>query len=147
MAPITGSIEIARPPQDVFDYVTDLSRQGEWQAAIVEVKVETEGPTRVGTKAIQTRRVPGRKQTFPFEITEHDPPRRTSFQVTGGPVRPVGSMTFTPLDGGTRPRVDFQIEFHGHGLGVLLLPLVRRDAARDVPLNMSALKARLESPS
>jgi len=145
MAPITGTIEIARAPQDVFDYVTDLSRQGEWQAAIEDVKVETEGPTRVGTTAIQTRRVPGRKQTFPFEITEHDPPRRSSFRVTGGPVRPAGSISFTPLENGTRTRVDFQIEFRGHGLGVLLLPLVRRDAARQVPDNLSMLKARLES--
>ena len=145
MPPITGTIEIARPPQDVFDYVTDLSRQGEWQAAVEDIKVETAGPTRVGTTAIQTRRVPGRKQTFPFEITEHDPPRRSSFRVTGGPVRPVGSITLTPLENGTRTRVDFRIEFHGHGLGILLLPLVRRDAARQVPGNLSALKTRLES--
>jgi uncharacterized protein YndB with AHSA1/START domain len=147
MAPITGTIEIARPPQDVFDYVTDLRRQGEWQAAIVDVKVETEGPTRVGTKAVETRRVPGRKETFPFEMTEHDPPRRSSFRVTGGPVRPYGTMNFTPLDTGTRTRVDFEMEFVGHGFGVLLLPLVRRDARRQVPRDLSALKERLESTS
>jgi uncharacterized membrane protein len=147
MAPITGTIEIARPPQDVFDYVADIKRQGEWQEAIVSVEVETEGPTRVGTRAVETRRVPGGTRSFPFEMTEHDPPRRSSFQVTGGPVRPHGTMTFTPLDNGTRTRVDFQMEFVGHGLGVLLLPLVNRDARRQVPKDMSALKQRLESTS
>jgi uncharacterized membrane protein len=145
VTPITGTIEIARPVQDVFDYVADIKRQGEWQESIVSVEVETEGPTRVGTKAVETRRVPGGNRTFPFEMTEHDPPRRSSFQVTGGPVRPHGSMTFTSLDNGTRTRVDFQMEFHGHGLGVLLLPLVLRDAHREVPKNLSALKQRLES--
>jgi uncharacterized membrane protein len=145
MAPITGTIEIARPPQDVFDYVTDLKRQGEWQKAIANIDVETEGPTRVGTRMVETRHVPGGTRTFPCDITEHDPPRRTGFQVTGGPVRPHGSMTFTPLEDGTRTRVDFQMEFVGHGLGVLLLPIVNRDARRQVPNDLTALKQRLES--
>ncbi len=145
MTPITGTIEIARPAQDVFDYVVDLKRQGEWQEAIVNVEVETEGPTRVGTHAVQTRRVPGGTRSFPFEITEHDPPRRSSFHVTGGPVQPHGTINLTSLDNGTRTRVDFQIEFAGHGLGVLLMPLVQRDARREVPKNLSALKDQLES--
>jgi uncharacterized membrane protein len=147
VAPITATIEIARAPQDVFEYVADLNRQGEWQEAIVSMEVETEGPTRVGTRAVQTRHVPGGTRSFPFEMTEHDPPRRIGFQVTGGPVRPYGSMTFVPLDSGTRTRVDFQIEFAGHGLGVLLLPLVQRDARHQAPNDLSALKQRLESSS
>jgi uncharacterized membrane protein len=147
MTPITGTIEIACPPQDVFDYVSDLKRQGEWQSAIQSVEVETEGPTRVGTRAVQTRHVPGGNRSFPYEVTEHDPPKRTSFRVTGGPVRPVGSMTFTSLDNGARTRVDFEIEFHGHGLGVMIAPLAARDSRREVPENLSALKQRLESPS
>jgi uncharacterized protein YndB with AHSA1/START domain len=145
MAPITGSVEIARSPQDVFDYVTDIERQAEWQEAIVDVKVETEGPTRVGTRAVETRRVPGGTRTFPFEITEHDPPRRSGFQVKDGPVRPHGTITFTPLDEGARTRVDFEIEFEGHGLGALLLPIVNRDARKIVPNDLALLKQRLES--
>ncbi len=146
MAPITGSIEIVRAPQDVFDYVTDIERQGEWQEAIVSVEVETEGPTRVGTKAVQTRHVPGATRSFPFEITEHEPPTRSSFQVTGGPVRPHGTITFAPLDDGARTRVDLEIEFKGHGLGgVLLLPIANRDARKEVPKNLARLKERLES--
>lgn len=147
MTAITGTIEIARPPQEVFDYVTDLARQGEWQEGVVSVEVETEGPTRVGTKATVTRHVPGGTRSFPFEMTEHDPPRRSSFQVTDGPVRPHGSTTLTALDSGTRTRVDFEMEFVGHGLGVLVLPLVRRDAQREVPKDLGALKERLESAS
>ena len=80
-----------------------------------------------------------------FEVTEHDPPSRSSFQVTGGPVRPHGTVTFTPLDDGRRTRVDFTMEFVGHGLGKLLLPLVNRDARRLVPHDLEALKQRLES--
>ena len=147
MAPITGSVEITRPPQDVFEYVADLSRQGEWQTGLEKVVVQTEGPTRVGTKAVDTRHVPGGVRDIPYEITECDAPRRLSFRVTGGPLRPEGSLTLTSLDNGTRTRVDFAMEFHGHGLGVVLLPIANRDARKHVPDDMAALKQRLESPS
>jgi uncharacterized membrane protein len=145
MARITGTIEIARTPQDVFDYATDLVRQGEWQTGIVSVDIETDGPTGVGTRAVETRHVPGGTRTFPFEITEHEPPIRSSFRVTDGPVRPHGTLTFTALDDGARTRVDFEMEFVGHGMGTLLLPLVNRDARKQVPRDLAALKQRLES--
>jgi uncharacterized membrane protein len=145
MAPITGSIEISRPPQDVFDYVADLSRHGEWQSGIVSVEVETEGPTRVGTQARETRHVAGGNQSYLYEITQFDPPRAAAFEVKTGPVRPQGSITFSPLDDGSRTRVDFQMEFKGHGIGKLLVPLATRDARRHVPDDLHALKQRVES--
>jgi len=37
------------------------------------------------------------------------------------------------------------MEFVGHGLGKLLLPLVNRDAARQVPRDLASLKQRVES--
>ena len=147
MAPITGSVEITRPPQDVFDYVADLPRQGEWQTGLEKVVVQTEGPTRVGTKAVDTRHVPGGARDISYEITECDAPRRLAFKVTDGPLRPEGSLTLTSLDNGTRTRVDFEMEFHGHGLGVVLLPIAIRDARKHVPGDMAALKQQLEASS
>jgi hypothetical protein len=55
MAAITHTIEIARRPEDVFAYLDDLARHGEWQDQIVSVRVETDGPTRVGTRATERR--------------------------------------------------------------------------------------------
>lgn len=40
MAPIVSSIEIARPPEEVFAYVTDGSRLGEWQEGVVSSTAE-----------------------------------------------------------------------------------------------------------
>src|SRR5690349_16305083 len=109
MTPITGSIEIARPPQQVFDYVGDLSRHTEWQSGLLSVELETEGPTRLGSKAKETRHVPGGKQTYHYEITQWDPPRAAAFEVKTGPVRLHGTLRFTGLDNGTRTRVDFEM--------------------------------------
>jgi uncharacterized membrane protein len=143
MAPITASIQIARPPEVVFAYVDDLSRHGEWQEQIQEVTVLTEGPTKVGSRARDRRKVPGSVQEITYEITAHDPPRSASFRGVDGPVRPIGTVTVTPADGGSR--VTLELDFKGHGFGKLLLPLVRSQARKQVPRDQQQLKERLEA--
>jgi uncharacterized membrane protein len=142
---ITESIEIARTPEEVFAYLDDLERHGEWQEQIVEVRRDTEGPTGVGTRATDTRKVPGGPREVTYEITEHDPPRRTAFRGLNGPVRPVGIVTVEPLDDGSRSRVTIELDLVGSGLGKLIAPLARRDARRQVPKDQQRLKERLES--
>ncbi len=145
MAPIVESIEIDRSPEDVFAYLDDLSRHGEWDDMIVSTRVETEGPTRVGTRATDTRKLPFGKQDIAYEITEHDPPRRSAFRGTNGAVRPVGSVTIEPLDGGARSRVTLEFELQGQGYGKLLAPLGNREARKHVPNQQAKMKERLES--
>jgi hypothetical protein len=145
MAPIIHSIEIARSPEDVFAYLDQLGRHSEWQEGIIQTRVETEGPTRVGTRAIDTRRVPGGPREIGYEITEHDPPRKAAFRGTNGPVRVVGSITVQPVGEGSRSRLTLQLDFRGRGLGILLTPLVRSQARREVPKDHAKLKERLES--
>jgi uncharacterized membrane protein len=141
---IVDSIEIDRRPEDVFAYVDDLSRHGEWQESIVSTRVETEGPTRVGTRATNRRRVPGGERDISFEITEHDPPREVSFRGVSGPVRPVGTVTFEPLEGGARTRVMLDFDLKGRGIGLLLAPLARANARKEIPKAHRKLKEILE---
>lgn len=145
MAPITESIEIARRPEDVFGYLDDLARHGEWQSEIVSARVDTEGPTRVGSRATETRRFGKREQTMTYEVTEHDPPRIFAFHGIDGPVRVVGRGTVAPVGDGSSSRMTIVLDFEGHGFGKLLLPLVRGQARKQVPKNQQRLKERLES--
>ena len=82
MAPFVDSIEINRTPEDVFAYFDDLAKHGEWQQQIVSVHVETDGPTRVGSRATDKRRLPGGTRDVTYEITEHDPPHTSSSPAT-----------------------------------------------------------------
>jgi uncharacterized membrane protein len=145
MAPITESVEIGRRPEDVFAYLDDLTRHAEWQDSIVGVEPQTEGPTRVGTRVRQTRRTPGGTQTLTYEVTEHDPPRRSSFRGIDGPVRPAGTITVEPVGDGSRSRVTIELDLEGHGMGKLIAPLARSQARKEVPKNQAQLKERLES--
>src|SRR5580765_264719 len=140
------TVEINRKPDDVFAYLDDLSRHKEWDDMILETRVETEGPTRVGTRATDKRQLPLGKQDVAYEITEHDPPRRSAFRGTEGPVRPVGSVTIEPLDGGSRSRVTLEFALEATNLlGKLLAPLANREARKHVPKQQARIKERLES--
>jgi len=142
---ITDTVEIDRSPEDVFAYLDQLDRHGEWQSQIVSTRVETDGATRVGTRATDVRNVGGREREIGYEITEHEPPRRTSFRGTNGPIRPVGTVTIEPLGDGARSRVTLEFDLKGHGFGVLIAPFARRMARKEIPESQAMLKQRLES--
>jgi uncharacterized membrane protein len=144
MAPIVESIEINRSPDDVFAYVDDLDKHGEWQEQIVSVHVETDGPTRVGTRATDKRRMPGGRRDITYEITEHDPPRKSSFRGVTGPVRPAGNIIVEPLDGGTRSKLTLELDIKGQGAGVLFALLARASARKEIPKSHQRLKEILE---
>jgi uncharacterized membrane protein len=142
---LTHTIEIDRRPEEVFAYLDQLDRHGEWQESILDVRMETDGPTRVGSRATETRKVPGGKQDITYEITEHDPPRRASFRGMNGPIRPVGTVTVEPVGDGSRSRVTLEFNLEGHGFGKLMAPLVRLDARRQVPKDQERFKEKLEA--
>jgi hypothetical protein len=63
-----------------------------------------------------------------------------------GPIRAVVEVTVEPLDGSDRSRVRIELEFEGHGIGKLLVPLVvRRQARKEMPADCRRLKQRLEA--
>lgn len=146
VAPIVHTVEINRTPDDVFAYVTDPSRFTEWQEAVVSARQLDSGPTGRGSRVSLTRRIGKRQQTMTSELTEYDPPRSYAFRVIDGPVRALGSGRFEPLDNGARTRFTFELDFEGHGIGKLLVPLVvRRQAAKELPQSHANLKRRLET--
>ena len=146
MAAIVESIEITRRPDDVFAYVTDASQFPDWQESVVAARPEGDAPLAVGARTVVTRRVGGRAVSTTEEVTELQPPRRWGFRGVGGiPVTGFADGTIEPLDGGRRSRVTIALEFEGHGIGRLLVPLVvRRQARKQLPRTQQQLKAILE---
>ncbi len=85
MPPIVSSIEIDRPPDEVFSYVTDPSRFAEWQHDVVRVRIEGARPPGVGSRFTTTRRIGGAERTMTQEITELSPPRSWAVHGVDGP--------------------------------------------------------------
>jgi uncharacterized protein YndB with AHSA1/START domain len=144
VAPIVSSIEIARPPDEVFWYVTDPSRFAEWQDDVVSVRLEGD-PSSVGSRFTTTRRIGGVERTMTQEVTEISPPSSWAAHGVDGPIRPNANITVEPLDHSARSRVTFALDFEGHGVGRPLVPVVRRQALKGAPTSYRNLKERLES--
>ena len=141
------TIEIDRPAVEVFAYVTDPTQFHEWQQGVVSGGMEEPGAPTVGSHCTMTRRIVGADRPSTSVVTKMDPP--TSWAVHGidGPIRARVDVTVRPLDE-ARSSVSIDIDFEGHGIGRLLVPLmVRRQAAREMPANVARLKDRLESNS
>jgi uncharacterized protein YndB with AHSA1/START domain len=49
-AVIENAVEIRRPPEDVFDYCTDLGREPEWNPRTRRIEKLTGGPIGLGTR-------------------------------------------------------------------------------------------------
>jgi uncharacterized protein YndB with AHSA1/START domain len=147
MTPITTTIDVARPPEQVFAYVTDPSTMHEWQQGCVTGHMDAP-TTRVGSKCTTVRKIGGREREVTTEITDYDPPRRWADRGIDGPIRAIVAVTVEPLADGSSSRLTIDLDFTGHGIGRLLVPLVvRRQAAREMPDNMRRLKQRLEAES
>jgi uncharacterized protein YndB with AHSA1/START domain len=145
MPPIVSSFEIARPPDEVYSYVTDPSRFPEWQHDVMRVRIEGGRPPGVGTRFTTTRRIGRVEQTTTQEITETSPPRSWAARGVDGPFRPSAGITVEPLGDGTRSLVTIALDFEGHGIGKLLpLDVIRRMAAKGAPRSYRNLKERLE---
>lgn len=144
MAPIVNSVEVARSSAVAFDYVTDPSRFHEWQTGLVAGRMDRD-PVTVGARCISTRRIGGRARDITSEITAFDPPRRWADHGLDGPIRGIVEVSVEPLDDDVRSRVTISLDFEGHGIGKLLIPLVvRRQADKEMPANMRRLKEQLE---
>jgi uncharacterized protein YndB with AHSA1/START domain len=145
MEPIVSTIDIARAPEDVFRYATDPTRFAEWQHDVVRVHTDEPAPLGVGSRFATVRRIGGVERTLLQEITEVVSPMRWAARSVGGPIRANATITIEPLAGGTHSRATFTLAFDGHGLGVMLLPMVRRQAAKGAPKSYQNLKNLLEA--
>jgi uncharacterized protein YndB with AHSA1/START domain len=144
MASFSYSIDISRPPADVYAYATDPLRFPEWQPDVASARWVTDGPARVGSQFETTRRIARRDQKLTQEITEDDPPRRWIAHGIDGPIRPTGTLTLEPIDGGRSTRVNFEITYEPTAVGKVIMPLVMRQTRAGAPGSFKRLKMLLE---
>lgn len=147
VAPIISTTEVSRAAEEAFAYVIDPSTMAKWQQGVLSGYLDTP-TTQVGSRCTTVRKIGGREREVVTEITQYEPPRRWADRGIDGPIRAKVSVTVEPLPDGPRSRITIELDFTGHGIGKLLVPLVvRRQAAKEMPGNMRRLKGRLESQS
>jgi uncharacterized protein YndB with AHSA1/START domain len=148
MPPIVTTAEIDRPADRVFACATDPSLFPQWQKGVTGGHMEgtadgTQVPA-VGTKCVTTRRIGGASRPAISELTHIDPPKTWGVKGTDGAIRATVDVLVEPVTG-SRSRLTISVDFTSHGIGKLLVPLmVRREAHKEMPENIAALKRLIE---
>src|SRR5690242_21745474 len=103
------------------------------------------GTPAVGAKCVTTRRIGGASRPATSELVHIDPPRTWGVRGTDGPIRAAVDVVVEPVSD-SRSRLTISVDFTGHGIGKILVPLmVRREARKEMPGNITALKQRMEA--
>ncbi|NUS00890.1 MAG: hypothetical protein HOV67_37200, partial [Kribbellaceae bacterium] len=112
------TIRINRPASDVFAFFADGENDPQWRPAVKEIS--RNGP--IGPDATYRQRVAGpggRAIPSDYRVTAYEPDSHLAFEVTAGPVRPVGDYRFATVDDGTE--VTFKLSAELTGLKKLLM--------------------------
>jgi hypothetical protein len=144
MPPITISIEVDRSAEDVYAYATDPTHFHDWQQGVIDGHLDHPGTPSVGTLCLTTRRIGGTNRASTSEITHINPPKTWGVRGIDGPIRAIVDLTVEPLTA-HRSRLTITVDFEGHSIGKLLVPLiVRPEARKEMPSNLATLKQHLE---
>jgi hypothetical protein len=118
---------------------------GEWQKGVVDGHMDPPGAPEVGARCLTTRRIGGANRASTSEATHVSPPTAWGVRGVDGPIRAIVDLTVEPLTA-HRSRLTITVDFEGHGIGKVLVPLVvRREAAKEMPGGLTALKQNLET--
>ncbi len=91
------------------------------------------------------RRIGFANRPIASEVTRADAPRRWSIRGIDGPIRAEVDVAVEAL-ADSRSRLTITLDFQGHGIGRLLVPLVVvREARKEMRDNLEQLRQRLES--
>lgn len=125
--PVTVSVEVGRPRQEVFEYVDVLANHEHWMGHLFK-DWRFEGPRR-GVGAIARARVdaPGSREQARFEVVESVAPERIVEQgeTAHGKRETRGTYRFTELEGG-RTLIEFELEWRKTPLSERIAPFVSR---------------------
>lgn len=142
MPRVEESIQIDRPVEDVFDYVTDPDNQTTIQSNMIEF--HSDGPMEKGTRTEGVTRVAGRKVAWTAEVTEFQRNRRVELRSIDAPMEFHLTWTYEPAGEGCRVTFEQEVGSLGSFFGKLADPVVTKMYARDVRGNLENLKILLE---
>ena len=138
------TVQIDRPIEEVFAFVSDPANFPLWAGALVkELRQTSAGPVGVGTTFTQLNVLMGRRFTSEMRVARYEPPYRFEYETTSGPIRFAGHYTF--VEEGNSTKFTSVDELEPSGILRYLQPLLQPFAQRQITANLSKLKAIIES--
>ncbi len=142
MAHADSTVTIRRAIGEVFAYLADGTNNQQWRAGVLEI----ERTSAAGGGQAAYRQVlkgpGGRRIDGDYRITVYQPPAVIGFEVTAGPLRPVGRFVLAEA-GRDTTTVSFSLDARPAGLMRLMGPMITRQMHTEVA-QLGRLKQILE---
>ncbi len=144
-----GSIEISRPPEDIWPWMTQPDKLTQWVGWLDEVRPDSTSPAEgIGHRETWIMNDPRLKERLPVPgtITLWEPPTQMGVHIEV-PGKFVGDVLYKLNDlgnGRTRVEQDGRFRYYDR-LGALMEPMVTPEAMRKMFDDMSRLRAKVEA--
>ena len=143
---IANEIVIARPPQEVFDYVTTPANWPRWHPSSLAVRGAIDHPLAQGESVVEDFLVAGRRGTVTWTVVAREAPVRWSIDGVNAGSRGGGTVTYALQPEGAGTRFTRVLTYHMPNLlaGILDHFGVRERVAAESAEAVARLKAVLE---
>jgi carbon monoxide dehydrogenase subunit G len=134
---VTSTLQVACPPDQVFDMLADLRNETQWNDRVSSAELRSAEPIELGSHF----EIVNGGSRYEVTITTYERPSRLVLEASGNPDLTI-AYTFVPAGEGTR--LDSDYDFRPRGALKVLLPLLSPVIRRDVPRQQASLKALCE---
>lgn len=140
MPVIEESVFIARPPQEVFDFISEPANIPVWDSSVMKTEMVGAEPVGLGSRARGTSKIMGRHFDWTTELTEFESPVRLTATSVEGQMKFAVSNVLEPAEGGTKLTYHIDAESGLGGVfGKLADPFITKVQARTVRANLETL--------
>ena len=139
-----SAIDIAAPPQRVYEYLADFPRHPEWSTGVKELVPVGKGPVAVGTELKAVEEVPARF-TSHTRITALEPPQRIAWESWDGRTAKVKwAFELSSQNGRTHLVQRARVEPTSLMGRILLAAMRKRQIPKENAQSLAQIKANLE---
>lgn len=137
---LAGTMQVARPPREIFSYLAEFEKTPEWLSPCVLVESRTPEPRGRGTRLHYVYREHGRDHAMEGEVTEWEPDRRLAFRYVDKFHFLGLEFNLVPENEGAATRIEHVLSFTPHRfLARILWPVFRLALVVRWPRNLARL--------
>jgi len=145
MIKVEGSVEINRPIEQVWKFLTSVENASKWDTGIVEARQTSDGPVGLGTIIEAVSESRNKRRTLKVEVTEYDLNKRVAWTIADAGFGSGKTIyNFEPVGSGTKLSKSSEVELKR--FFKLLTPIIRRRLTKDeIILDLDNIKNNVEA--
>ena len=142
MASFSYSVEIPRPPAEVFRWLLEEDKVPRWTGGLETYERLDGGPLGTGSRVRQVLEVSGRRIDVELEITAYDPPNGAETRFSTNGIEVVNAYALAGSGAGTR--LTQSVDAKPSGLTArMLVPVVQPRLEEKLTQDLDRLRAEL----